>query len=80
MLKRDLAGIAGPPTDIDGPRTKRRRDAGVASSPPADGQAAGGTADVKKEAKGAVAEEDEERVREVGRALWETVKNAVDKE
>lgn len=80
MLKRDLAGIGGVQTDIDGPRTKRRRDAAAtASSPPAEEQqSASAVSEGKK--KATAVEEDPERVREVGRTLWETVKNAVDKE
>ncbi|KAI0936955.1 hypothetical protein AcV5_004968 [Taiwanofungus camphoratus] len=84
MSKREASRIAAAGIDIDAPRAKRRREAPAetASSPPKEQVNATHTsAAIKNEAEGEESQrEDRDAVREKGTKLWQTVKDAVNKE
>jgi hypothetical protein len=80
-LKRELAWMSGVAAEVDGPRSKRRRDGGGgAESSPAQDESPSNSVSKTTDQVEAATSEDQQRVREQGNALWQTIKDAVDKE
>lgn len=85
MSKREARSIAAGGVDIDAPRAKRRKEAPATSSASperkhdAEGHKSNGDANEATEDAGAVVE-DKEEVRLRGLQLWQTLKDAVNKE
>lgn len=73
--------MGGAAAEVDGPRSKRRRDGGTsAESPPANDESpSNSTVRTTEQAEGST-KEDRERAKEQGNVLWQTIKDAVDKE
>lgn len=84
MSKREISMFAAQGVDVDAPRAKRQRTA-AAAAPGSSGAAAGGhTARANGgqagAGEGAAHGEDQATVKEKGMKLWQTVKEATDKE
>ncbi|PIL31354.1 hypothetical protein GSI_06052 [Ganoderma sinense ZZ0214-1] len=85
MSKREARSIAAGGVDIDAPRAKRRKEAPATSSASperkhdAEGHKSNGDANGDTEDAGAVVE-DKEEVRLKGLQLWQTLRDAVNKE
>ena len=85
MSKREARSFAAAGVDVDAPRAKRRKEAPATSntSPESkpNGEAATANGAAKEGAENGGSEgEDRDTVREKGLALWQTLKDAVNKE
>ncbi|KAI0368867.1 Bromodomain-containing protein [Pilatotrama ljubarskyi] len=85
MSKREARSFAAAGVDVDAPRAKRRKEAPATSSTSPNGKlnagavhmSGGGTSDAENAGDGG---EDRESVREKGLQLWQTLKDAVNKD
>ncbi|KAI0640070.1 Bromodomain-containing protein [Trametes polyzona] len=85
MSKREARSIAAAGVDIDAPRAKRRREAPAATSTSPNGKQKAEASDTQAvgehdEENAGSDGEDREAVREKGLQLWQTLKDAVNKE
>ena len=85
MSKREARSFAAAGVDVDAPRAKRRKEAPATSSASPerkhDAEAHTATGDAKGDSQDAESVvEDKEEVREKGLQLWQTLKDAVNKE
>ncbi|EPQ60463.1 Bromodomain-containing protein [Gloeophyllum trabeum ATCC 11539] len=78
-MKRELGAIAGADVNPDAPRAKRRKDVPAAASP-SENHASGAGAVAEASGSASDNKETSESVKEQGMQLWQTIKDAVNKE